>query len=167
MNCSHCNKNIDQDSKFCQFCGEKVVKAEKPKLEDVEKDAIDHLEFMGYEVNKLELTDGFQRYSAIHKTRPNLIFSALTNGGISFVSFYNINDEKVKKKKEDLLEVINRMNNQGYLCAFSISSDLKSFVCSAPYLGKYNKKQFADFIDLFESDIQGRLKAEDYLRDFT
>ena len=167
MNCRNCSKKIEEDSKFCQFCGEKAVKTDDPKVEDVEKEVIDHLEFMGYEVNKLEINGGSQRYSAIHKSRPNLIFSAITNIGISFASFYNIDDEKVRKHRDEALEVINRMNNQGLFCSFSLSPDLKSFVCGALYLGKYNKKQFADFIDLFESDVQGRLKAEDYLKDFT
>lgn len=169
MKCKNCDKSIDKDSKFCPSCGEKIEKADKSLAVDVEKEIIEHLEFLGYEINKLDLTAGnSQRYSAIYKgSKPNLIFSTITDIGTSFVSFYNMNEDKVKKNHKEALETINRMNNQALFCSFSITPDLNSFVCSALYLGKYNKKQFANFLDIFESDIQGRFKAEDYLKNFT
>lgn len=169
MKCKNCNKNIDEDSKFCPSCGEKVEKEDKsPKL-DVDKEVINHLEFLGYEVNKLELnSENTQRYSAIHKgSKPNLVFNAIEDIGISFVTFYNIDEGKVKKNHKEALELINRMNNQALFCSFSISPSLDSFVCAALYLGKYSKKQFADFLDLYEADIQNRLKAEDYLKELS
>lgn len=167
MNCKNCNKNIEEDSKFCQFCGEKIKIAEEPKAEDVEDEVINHLEFLGYEIKKLDINGGSQQYSAIHKSRPNLFFNSISNIGISFVSFYSVDDEKIKKQRDVVLEVINRMNNQALFCSFSLTPDSKNFVCGALYQGKYNKKQLADFMDIFENDIQARLKAEDYLKDFS
>ncbi|HVT01118.1 MAG TPA: zinc ribbon domain-containing protein [Patescibacteria group bacterium] len=169
MKCKNCGKNIDEDSQFCPSCGEKVEKNDKSPIADVEKEIIDHLEFLGYEINKLELTAGNpQRYSAIHKgSKPNLLFNTITDIGTSFVTIYNVNEEKIKKNHKDFLETINRMNYQALFCNFSTSPEMNSFVCGAMYLGKYSKKQFADFLDLYESDIQGRLKTEDYLKDFS
>ena len=96
MICRNCSKNIDEDSKFCQFCGEKSEKAEDTKIEDVDKQFIDHLEFLGYEVEKLEAQNSSQRYLAKHKNRSNLIFNPIKNTGISFVSFYTLDDKKNK-----------------------------------------------------------------------
>jgi len=167
MICKNCNKNTDEDSKFCQFCGEKVDKVTDSKIVNVEKEFLDHLEFLGYEINKLGLNNNSQNYSALkHKTRPNLIFNSVSETGISFVSFYNMDKQKIKSSVEDAFSTINRMNNQALFCSFSFSPDLGSLVCSALYLGKYNKKQFADFLDLFQNDIQNRFGAENYLNKF-
>lgn len=167
MICKNCHEKIDNDSSFCPSCGAKVNIDENVKKVDVEKEFLDHLEFLGFEINKIESENNLQRYSAIHKTRPNLVFNAIENIGISFVSFYKINKEKVSDNHKEALELINRVNNQALFCSFSISPDLNNFVCGALYLGKYNKKLFADFLDVFESDIQGRLKTEDYLKIIT
>ncbi len=169
MRCKNCNKEIDLDSKFCPHCGEKIDNIHNEKILNVEKEFLDHLEFLGYEINKHELNeDNLQRYSAIHiGSKPNLVFNAIADIGISFCTFYNMDNDKIKKNHKDALEIVNRMNNQALFCSFSFTPDLKSFMCSALYLGKYNKKQFADFLNLFEADIQGRFKAEDYLKNFS
>jgi len=169
MKCKYCNKNIDEDSKFCPSCGEKIEKEEKTSVIDVDKEVVDHLEFLGYEVKKIELNSGnIQRYSAIHKgSKPNLVFNTIEDIGLSFVTFYGIDEDKVKKNHVEALEMINRMNNQAIFCSFSVAQNLNSLVCAAVYLGKYSKKQFADFLDLYEADIQGRLNAENYLKDYS
>lgn len=163
MICKNCSKNIDDDSKFCQFCGEKSEKPEDIKLEDVDKEFIEHLEFLGYEVEKLDSQGTSQRYLAKHKNRSNLIFNTIKNTGISFVSFYTLDDKKIAKNREGMLEVINKMNNQALFCGFSLSTD-NALVCAALHLGKYSKKEFSDFLELYESDIQARIKDEELLK---
>jgi len=167
MKCPKCSKTIEDDSKFCQFCGETIEKNENTKIEEVDKELISHLEFLGYEVEGQDLVGNSQRYTAKHKSRPNLIFNSVPDIGISFVSFYFIDPEKVKKNRDEALEIINRMNNKALFTSFSISPDSNNFVCGALYLGKYSKKEFADFLDLFEKDIQSRLGEEGHLADFT
>ncbi len=169
MKCIKCDQRIDEDCKYCPSCGNKVEITDKPAVVEVEHEIFEHLEFLGYETNKLEVNAGnAQRYSAIHKgSKPNLLFNAITDIGTSFVTLYNINEDKVKKNHKEALETVNRMNYQTLFCSFSISPELNSFVCSALYLGKYSKKQFADFLDLFENDIQRRLREEDYLKDIS
>lgn len=169
MKCKECDKNIEEDSKFCPFCGNKIEVDDKSPFLEVEKEILDHLEFLGYEINKPDANEGdLQYFSAIHKgSKPNLILNNLTEIGTTFVTFYNLDEEKVKKNRKEILEIINRMNNQAFFCSFSITPASNKFVCSALYLGKYNKKQFADFLDLFELDLQKRLKEESYLDNFT
>ena len=50
MICEKCNKNIDDDSKFCSFCGNKIEK----KVEEV---YIDKLKQIGWK-QKIALKEG-------------------------------------------------------------------------------------------------------------
>jgi|SRR3989344_8254058 len=163
MNCKNCNKNIENDSKFCQFCGEKTEKSENTKIEYLDKDFIGHLEFLGYEVENPEEQDASQRYIARHKNRSNLIFNPVKDTGITFVSVYTLNENKVEKNRETMLETINSLNYQALFCNFSLSSE-NTLICAALYIGKYSKKGFADFLELYEADIQARLKDEKLLK---
>ncbi len=167
MKCPNCSTSLEKDSKFCQSCGYKVEKEENLTASDIPKKMLDHLEFLGYEIEKIGSDDKHQRYLAKHDNRGNLAFNSVIPGGISFVCFYNLNKVKIEKDKTGILEIINRMNNQGLFCSFSLSPDFNSLVCASLYYGEYDKKWFANFLDIFENDIQGRLRAENYLPDFT
>ena len=61
MNCSKCDFELPDNSKFCPKCGEKVVipkKEEKRNNKSVCEEIANHLEFLGYKVSKEEVEIG-------------------------------------------------------------------------------------------------------------
>ena len=109
MNCTNCHKLVEKDSKFCPFCGTKIVETENSS-KAVEKELISHLEFLGYEIEASDL-DKPQNIVAKHNNKSNLIFNPVENIGTSFLAMYIIDSEKVEKNRSGALEMVNRMNN--------------------------------------------------------
>ena len=160
MNCSNCDQKIEADSIFCPSCGTKVESIQSDSR-PIDKDILSHLEFLGYEI---ESNDATPMTLAKHKNRSNVLMSTM-EVGTSFLSIYKLDQQKVQKDYLSALELVNRLNNQSIFVSFSLANDSSSLLCSALYMGNYRKQEFADFIDLYESDIQARLASEKYLED--
>ncbi len=168
MKCKECKKTNPEGSKFCAFCGANLIEEAVFKYQDLFNKVTEHLEFIGYEIGKLEKgEDGsYLRVLATHNNRSNLLISFTDKGTMYFVSFYRINKDKVNKKILEALTVINKMNNTGSVCSYSFPEGNNNLVCSSWYPGEYSKKCFSDFLELYEADIQGRISSSGIL-DFT
>lgn len=164
MHCSNCGKQLEEESKFCQHCGAKVEEEAESTVRPVDKEILEHLEFLGYEIEKREIDDNSQATIAKHENKSNLIMNAGTTG-TSFISLYRLDPEKVKKNRLDALEMLNRMNNNSAFVKFSMPDTMQNLACCAFFDGKYNKKEFTDFIETYEADIRARLGEENYLKE--
>jgi len=167
MECIKCGKKIEKDSKFCQFCGESVQKNDTSEVIEVDKEFLDHLDFLGYEVKKDTVTDNSQSYIAKHKSKYTLVFNQVSELGVSFHSFFTLNIKKVENNKLELLAQINKITADTNFVSFYIGENLNMFGVKAFYLGEYNKKCFADFIDSFQGFTQLRLSELNYLKKYT
>ena len=150
MKCHNCQKTIDVDSIFCNHCGVKNVENTLKTLIEVDKELLEHLEFIGYELQEMDPNGQSKRYLGKHDTKSNLIFNPVGELGVSFFSFWNLNQEKVLNNLAESYEMVNKMNNKAIITTFSIVDANDGLLCSALFLGKYNKHVFADFIDLLE-----------------
>lgn len=177
MECNNCKKTIPDDSKFCVFCGEKIEdilekisenNEEKQVMPKVVKDIRNHLEFMGFELNDNIVEDNdVIRFVAMNKNRPNFIVSyiALANT-VLFVSVFTIPKINSETKKNQLLKTANQINNNlSVISAFSISDDFKSINISACYPDEYSKKEFSNFLEYFQNEINRITNFED-LKEF-
>jgi hypothetical protein len=157
MKCKICSKSISEESQFCEHCGAKQstigLRDEYSSINEI----FNHLEFLGYEVHEQENTENKFQALAKHKTKSNILFTFSPNIGFSFVSYFNLDQGKVKKKLDELFTRINTMNNKSILIAFSIVPALDSIVCGSWYPSEYSKKTFSEFIELYEIDIKARL----------
>ncbi len=120
---------------------------------------IEHLEFLGYEVEQTPSEGNPHQFIARHASRPYLLVNPIRNVGLSVVSLYTLNAEKVNKNRLKALEIINKASYNAVICAFSIPENAVNFACATTYVGEYNKKQFADFLELFEGDINRALNG--------
>lgn len=166
MECENCKKTIPSDSKFCVHCGKKVEKKDTKKDDkdieipkDLSKDLSDvrnHLEFMGYEAGENQIEEnGIIRFSAVNANRSNLFITYLPSANaLLFSATYNIKDSPTEVKKQKLLDVANQINNNTILSTFTIGTEFNTITGSSWYPSDaYSKKQFSNFLDLFENEI--------------
>lgn len=173
MNCDKCQKEIDEDSKFCDHCGSKVEESQKEnKTKDKEKalpqvlaDVKNHIEFIGYEVEEVEPEDsGVIRLYARHKSRSNLIISYLPSiEALIFVSNFKYTRVESEIKKNNILKTVNEINNNlAIITSFSVGSDFDTVSISSWYPSDYSKKNFSDFLEIFENEISRLLANEEF-----
>ncbi len=105
---------------------------------------VNHLEFLGYEVEK---EDGWA--GARHARKLNFCFKEC-NGGVLLSGLYSSNDF-AKDNKGDYLNYINLLNRQATIARIS-ADDKGSIWFEAWFPGMYEKKQFANFMDLWDFD---------------
>jgi hypothetical protein len=83
MHCEKCKKKISEDSIFCEFCGHKISReihvSKKKKKEDIIKEITlkhiaNHLEFLGYEIEKLDSEGEREFIAARHAKENNLLY---------------------------------------------------------------------------------------------
>lgn len=170
MKCKKCGKDIEKDSKFCQYCGQRVEENNKPEeILEVDKEFLDHLDFLGYDVEKESILEnvGAQSYIAKNKAKFNLFFYQSGDLGVTFNAMFNLDRKKVEKNKLALLEIINKANGNKVFGSNWIGDNNNVVANTALYLGEYNKKRFATFLDLFVNTTQTRNAEMDFLKKFT
>lgn len=166
MECNNCNKNISEDSKFCVHCGEKVKKevVVKEKIpNNVLTDIKNHLEFVGYEIGKDEIeSNGVVRTLVNHISRSNLFISYFPSVNL-FIFTANYSVKKVlEKDKAKFLETINHFNNTSFMVTCYTNDALDVFSTSSWYPNIYFKKDFSNFIDLFENETVAKIRHDDF-----
>lgn len=174
MECENCKKTIPSDSKFCVHCGEKVEKKDTKKdKEEIEmpkalSEVRNHLEFMGYEAGENQVEESeIIRFLAINPNRSNLFITFLPSANaLLFSATYNIKDSPSETKKQRLLNAANQINNNTILSTFTIGTEYNTITSSSWYPSDaYSKKQFSNFLDLFENEIISILRS-DILKEF-
>lgn len=169
MKCSSCSKTIEEDSKFCEHCGEKVEKKseqnnsiKETKVTELSEKFIDHLEFLGFQVSALSSENSVDSFLATHPDKPNLFVKNISDFGLSVVTFYNMNEKKIIKSKSSFLSILNTVNSNSLLATYSCSTDNK-LVVSSWFPAHYDKKEFSRFIDAFEKDIKRQLSTPGFM----
>ena len=168
MNCSKCDFELPDNSKFCPKCGEKVVipkKEEKRNNKSVCEEIANHLEFLGYKVSKEEVENGSSEdkkyyFIAKHQKLNNLIFHNLLNTSVMF----RVNLTTTKKESNEMLRYVNTANEKllNFCKAFvKVDDDKKAQITfELVYIGDYNKEIFSEFFNEFVED-QKRFSAGD------
>lgn len=165
ITCSSCNKNIPENSNFCEFCGVKVEKTKTPitiKLGEIEKKIIDHLEILGYEVVRNDIENETVTIILKHENRSNLVITILNTLGCMFCARYTLDKQKVSKKKEEILELLNKTNLNTIFTTFSIEENYEVILCTAFFPYFYDKKIFGTFIDVYENEIKKKISSKEF-----
>lgn len=173
MKCEKCDKEIEDNSKFCVHCGEKVKeKNDQTKKKETEDDRIpkglsdvrNHLEFIGYDVNENQIEDsGIIRFLATHPNRSILIVAYFPSVKFfTFVANYRIKKISSESGKNKLSELINQFNNNSIISTFSVSNDSDTISCASWYPDFYSKKDFSCFIEFFENEVTSKFKLEEF-----
>lgn len=117
------------------------------------KEIIDHLEFLGYEIDKLEAKQGYL-YLAKADKKSNLLVSILNKTTVISARWSGFQVKALKSK--DFFETINKVN-QIVLSKWYYQVDEKNdellLIIEADYYD-YNKSTFGSFIEEFEKEIQ-------------
>lgn len=177
MFCIKCGKGIEEESVFCEFCGTKQVKMESTKeiastaSEPVKESKVetaakvskeitnlelkkiaDHLEFLGYEIEKLDTGEGREYIAARPATGYNYIFHEMTPDFILF----QVSLRTEKKQDSGMGTAVNRINKALGLSRFYYDigeeDGLVMLRIEAVYVGLYLKEKFARFQDRFEKE---------------
>jgi len=165
MFCEKCGKKISDDSAFCEFCGQKIecgekkenLSLEKKKGQKKENDQIasdnlkqiaNHLEFLGYEIHRNELTEKDKRESLFvnHPDNLNLtILEMLPN----FIIFRTLMATE-KKPSAKIDAFLNDMNKNFLISKiYREVEDNKVYLrIESVYIGDYVKDIFGRFIDM-------------------
>ena len=81
INCRKCNKEIDDDSKFCSFCGTKVKDTNAELLKYIKEvkniNKIEDIENFGYSFiskDKVRKNDTWNDYNIVYDEKVNVYF---------------------------------------------------------------------------------------------
>ncbi len=173
MFCTQCGKQIAGDSSFCEHCGTKLpktvgannVEREKEESINVEGDSIvvpkeiknrdlksmaDHLEFLGYKIEKLDIEGEREWVAARHATNNNYIFRELSPSLTLFQAGLKSEKKYEAKMAESVNELNKVLNITKVYCEFE--DGLALLRIEAVYTGEYVKEEFARFQEQFERD---------------
>lgn len=130
-------------------------KKEVIKNEIFEK-VINHLESLGFRIEKHETRNNWFQCRIFHKGRNYLIrFNSLI--GFTFMSdSFGLDYEKVRKNKLELLEVINQINNNTFFMTSTLRKDFE-VMFSGWFPPQYTPDLLNDFLDLMRNDIDRNL----------
>ena len=116
------------------------------------KEISTHLEYLGYEQIKSKEPD----YLLFHKNSFPLFGIYCFEGGSRCYARYELN-EFASIRREDLLLFINKLNMESYVATYSYDEEQNCIVFTSNIVGEYNKKDFTQFINLWEFDVENRL----------
>lgn len=180
MFCTKCGKEIAADSVFCEFCGTKVeVKSapsqesqpkkndtpQKKQAEEITNKTLQqmasHLEFLGYEIERLEIGENKEWVAARHPQSNNYLFFELLPNFILF----QVSLRTDKKSNSKMDEAINKMNKALAISRvyYEVDEDKKVLLrIESVYSSDYQKERFARFRDTFESEQKMLSNLEEF-----
>lgn len=167
MYCENCKKTTPEDSKFCVHCGKEVevdnnkkedtkIKINYQKLPKIVNDIRNHLEFIGYEIRPNQIEEnGVNRFLAVHKNRSNLLISYLPGSNVLlFIANFKIPKIETEVRKRKILELANRINGTAaVISTLCIYDDFAGLSFSTWYPDYYSKKDFSNFLEIFQNEI--------------
>lgn len=121
---------------------------------------INHLEFVGYEI---ETSEDEKWVLAKHEVKGGLMIREFL-GGIMLLSFFSTNKNTAKKRLEYLV-LLNQFNSNASITNYSFSEEDR-MIMSAVYAGKYDKKTFSNFLDLWDFDTNDRVYSNEDFKKF-
>jgi hypothetical protein len=171
--CNNCGEQIDVNAKFCTYCGAKMQAPEmisgvkhsaapkepQPKLNDNLEKISEHLEFLGYKLEKIKAKhkDSKDLIIATHIQKNNLVIISIT----PTMSLFKIQLTTKKRHVAEMDAFVNDANKALVFAKFYTEIDSESkevlLVLEAMYTGDYDKESFAEFIECFNGDANLRL----------
>lgn len=121
------------------------------KMKNIElKQMADHLEFLGYQIKRIELDNGKELVTAVHPTNNNFMFFDLMTG----FTLFRVNLSTEKRYEAEMDKAINRVNQDLGLSKiyYEMEDDIVVLRIEAVYVGEYKKERFGSFYELFEND---------------
>jgi len=137
------------------------------------KNLIDHLGFLGYQIHEKAMEPdeekkfpGKKQFLAkIDSTKNSFFVSYLSGNGFSFLSSYHVKPY-AKDNKLVLLELLNKITLDSYLCSFTLSEDSRTVFMLSWYPDYYSKSSFGVFLDRIDSDVKHALSKYPELLNF-
>lgn len=160
MKCTNCDKKIDKESKFCEHCGQKVVSNKRDNHITTVK-IVDHLEYLGYQIDEVKQDEKNDSFLATHVSRSNLVVNITEEYGVMFQSYYRFDEDKIRNKNDEIAMSMNVINKQATICSYCFDFKGASLMCSSWFPPTYTKKDFSIFLDLYEKDIMRQLRSEE------
>ena len=187
MFCTDCGKSLEKDSVFCEFCGakqaeagpttepgasisdqvmslkgESPINASKEILNKELKQMADHLEFLGYGIEKLETSGDDKRENVFAQHPSNLDFTLLE----VFPGFIILKVLMATKKKpsSEIDAFINDMNKNFIISKIyrEIENETVYLRIESIYMGVYVKDLFVKFMDLNIRDHNQLRSSDDF-----
>jgi uncharacterized membrane protein YvbJ len=175
MFCEKCGKNIADDSIFCEFCGHKNKeekstphkKEEKKKvggLTSIENETLkqmaSHLEFFGYEIEKLNSESKMEIVAARHTKENNIVLWQIYPSFILFRTGLKTS-KSPSSEIDDFINKINKILEITKVYYEMIDNEL-TIQFEAIFNGKYDKEIFGQFIDFFKNDQVKMCSVEEF-----
>lgn len=132
------------------------------------KPFINHLEFLGYEIEKSEDSNNDkdkEKYYKAKNERYGSVFFKGYLGGVLFIQYYRIN-KYAQKERSEFLEFLNELNSNAYLVTYSCPSDGDIIRMDAIYFGTYEKIGFGKFVDSWQFDTDDRIYQHELFENF-
>lgn len=122
-----------------------------------EKEIVNHLEFLGYELDDLKVKEGFT-YIAKHPNRSNLLVRVFKNTCILTTRWSGFQIKALKSR--DFFEIMNEVNtdNMGkWYYEINEEKQTITILTEMDYYD-YNKATFGNLIDNLEKEVQLNLQ---------
>lgn len=181
MFCEKCGKNIPDNSVFCEFCGSKVMQEEiasekaaevleknpkspKPIQNENLKQMANHLEFLGYQIEKLDTEGDREFIAARHSKDNNIVFWEM----IPAFAMFKVSLTTKKKSSAKIDAFINNANKSLEISKlyYDIDDNVLTLRFEAVYVGKYVKETFGQFHKIFENDQERGCSLNDFSKLF-
>lgn len=165
MFCEKCEKNISEDSVFCEFCGNETkkeqkiakdsIKANEAPMKDTSsiqneklKQMANHLEFLGYQIEKLEATKEDKR-ETVFAGHPNNLNFTLLEAYPGFIILRALMSTK-KPPSPEIDAFLNDINKSFVISKIyrEIENNIIYLRIESIYTGDYIKELFGRFMDI-------------------
>ena len=131
-------------------------------ITQLQSQVVNHLEFVGYEVNA-SLDTGTEETQMLRAERSSggSIDIWLSESTVKFMNGFGLNDFAMANM-QGLFEVVNNLNRRCQTQYFIGGVGETGFFYNLWYCGLYEKKAFAQFVSIWEMDIQALAETEIY-----
>ena len=128
----------------------------------LESQIINHLEFLGYEVNPvpgIDAPEGMGMLRAEHSSGGSINIM-LFEKTVKFSIWMGLNDFAMTSR-QSLLETVNALNSK-FETTYHVGNmeGTPAFFCSLSYRGPYEKKAFGQFVSAWERNMQALWETE-------